>query len=103
MEEPTNIPRMRAFLVERRESLRQLYARYRTYGHAMLQKQLVHWSNDKHCFYSEYTDGFYRPKDRALIKQLMHLQRNISEQAMLLLELEHAIDCEEKKREEVPA
>lgn len=103
MEEPTNIPRMRAFLVERRESLRQLYARYRTYGHAMRQKGIVHWSNEKHCFYSEYTVTFYRPKERELIKQLLQLQRNITEQAMLLLELEHAIDFEEKKREEVPA
>lgn len=103
MDEPTNIPKMRTFLVERRTSLRQLYARYRTYGHAMLQKGIVHWSNEKHSFYCEYTGNYYRPKERELIKKLLDLQRNIGEQAMLLLELEHALDCEEKKREEVPA
>lgn len=87
----------RAFLVERREALRQLYARMRTYGDLMRRKGLVVWSNKGHGFAAEFiSDRTY--KERELIKALFTLQKNISEQAMLMLELEHALDCEEKKR-----
>ena len=87
----------RAFLAERREALRQLYARMRRYGDLMRRKGLVVWASQRHGFAAEFiSDRTY--KERELIKALFTLQKNISEQAMLLLELEHALDAEEQKR-----
>jgi hypothetical protein len=85
-----------AFIAERREALRGLYARFRDYGHRMLQKGLVHWSNEKHCFYAE-SPWDRRYKERETINKLLDLQRNIEQQAMLLLEMQHAVDCERAK------
>lgn len=93
----TEIKTHRAFLAERREALRLLYARYRRYGEIMRSKGLISWSNKTHGFFAEFLSD--RPyKQRELIGQLLKLQKNITEQSMLLLEMEHALDCEEQKR-----
>ena len=85
----------RAFLAEKRENLRGLYARYMKYGSQMRAAGLVTWSKERpRGWYAQFLSD--RPLyDRETIKMLMNLQRDISEQAMLLLELEHSLDCEE--------
>jgi hypothetical protein len=86
----------RRILNERREALREHYARYRKYGSIMCQKGLVQWSNKSHGYTTEFLwDRSY--KTRTLIKKLLELQRNVHDQALLILELEHAIDREEQK------
>lgn len=86
----------RAFLADRRENLRKLYARLRVYGHKLRQKGLISWSDKSHSYYAEFIND-RRPKERDTIQKLLALQKNVGEQAMLLLELEHALDCEEAK------
>jgi hypothetical protein len=90
----------RVFLAERREVLRGSYARFREFGRIMGTKSLVHWSNEAHGYISDYEwrTRTFTIKERETIKQLLELQRNIYEQALLLLELEHAIDQEEAKQ-----
>jgi hypothetical protein len=62
----------------------------------MRQKGLVVWSDDRGGYYTQSL--WDRPgKDRTAIRQLMDLQKNIRDQAMLLMELEHAVDCQENK------
>jgi hypothetical protein len=85
-----------AFIVERRETLRQSYARFMQCGSKLRQKGLVHWSLEHHCYYAESINDRSH-KERRTIQMLLALQRNIKEQAMLLLELQHAMDCEEAK------
>jgi hypothetical protein len=88
----------RAVLAEKRESLRGMYARYMECGSRMRERGLVKWSKKSGAWYCEFLmERTY--KERATIKLLMDLQRNISQQSMLLLELEHAIDREEAKKE----
>jgi hypothetical protein len=85
-------------LAKRRESLRVLYARYRSLGHMAMQKMPYAVGCDKGLYYlkNQYDIRF---KERDTIKKLILLQKNIQQQAMLLLELEHAIDREVKKNE----
>lgn len=86
----------RTFLATRRANLREMYARFREYGSKMRQKGLVVWSDDRGGYYTQSL--WDRPgKDRVSIQMLLNLQRNIKDQAMLLLELEHAVDCAKNK------
>ena len=87
-------------LAQRREVLRKQYARYRDYGSRMTRKNLVRWSNQTHGYYAMYHISTYPPKDRPVIRKLLELQRHLADQAMLILELEHAIDYEEKRLNE---
>ena len=101
----TKIKEYRAELVRRRESLRGGYARYRELGHMAMQKMphAVGYSKEKHEYYqANYFDVSH--KERETAKMLLKLQKNIQQQAMLVLELEHAIDREEKsERDRVDA
>jgi hypothetical protein len=92
----------RTFLAERRQKLRVLYHSFRGYGSAMQQKGLVKWSGEKRGYVSEvcYIGSGFGAKERALVKSLLQLEKNITQQALLLLEMEHSIDCEEVKRNE---
>lgn len=92
-----DIAEMRAYVAERRQMNREGYARLREYGWKMKQKGMIEF--DKGRFYATYL--WSRPrKEQETIKLLLNLQRNVTEQAMLLMEMEHAIDSEERKRNE---
>jgi hypothetical protein len=99
MTEPFTIEQGRTFLAERRESLRVLYARMRESGATMLRKGIVCRSKER-GYFADYSGGLTRA-EREAVKNLLALQRNIEQQAMLLLELEHSLDEETKKRETV--
>ena len=92
----------RTFLAERRQKLRVLYHTFRSHGALMQKKGLVKWNGEKRGFDSEvcYIGSGYSYKERALVKSLLALEKNITQQALLLLEMEHSIDCEEVKRNE---
>jgi len=94
----------RAELASRREVQRQNYARFRDLGNLACQKfgTVIGYSREKHEFYQRYWSGL-RYKELDVIRKLMQLQKNIQQQSMLLLELEHAIDREEAKCQEKSA
>ena len=90
----------RQLVIDKRQSLREQYARLRKLGHIMTTKGWVTWNGKGHSYTASFLlDRNY--KERETIKALFALQQNIAQQAMLLLELEHACDCEEQKRKEV--
>lgn len=81
----------------RQTSLRLQYAQYRELGSKMMNKGLISWSKKNHRFYAEFLSD--RPQhQRATIQMLLELQQNITDQAMLLLELQHSIDCQKAKQ-----
>jgi hypothetical protein len=89
-------------LQARRETQRVLYARFRDTAAMLMQQGLVKYNKDKHRFepISEYYYGSLRIpklKVREILKQFVELRSNIEQQAMLMLEMEHAINTEEKK------
>ena len=86
-------------LARSRERLRQQYATFRKLAQVMRSKGWIRWSDKHHEFYSEFLND-HPWKTRETIKQLLKLQSNLGDQAMLLLEMEHSIDCEEKKQKE---
>lgn len=77
-------------LADKQEGLRKLYARFKEMGHKLWLKDAVGVSNGR--FYRQ-PYGRHQIAAKALIK----LQENINQQAMLLLELRHAIDMEQKR------
>jgi hypothetical protein len=86
----------RAFLADRRERLRKLYATMREHGKTMQKHGWVKWQ-DKGQGYCWGDASWRSMKERTVIKQLLALQTNVQQQAMLLLEMEHSIDCEAQK------
>jgi hypothetical protein len=80
-------------LERRQEALRGLYARYREVGSKLWRYNAVGFANGR--YYRQPYGGHIHA---ALL--LMKLQRNITDMAMLLLELQHSIDMERKKENE---
>jgi hypothetical protein len=78
-------------LVKRQESLRGSYARFREMGHTLSQHNVVGFKQ------GQYYMHWYGGHLQVVAKNFLKLQCNIINQAMLLLELRHAIDMEEKK------
>jgi hypothetical protein len=92
-----DITTWRKMAVDKRQSLREQYDRYRKLGSMLATKGWVKWNGKGHCYGAPFlSDRSY--KERTTIQLLLDLQKNIGQQAMLLLELEHACDCEETKR-----
>ena len=87
----------RALAKEKRQALREQYARLRKFGTIMATKGWVVWNGKGHSHGAPFlSDRDY--KTRQTVKCLLDLQTNIGQQAMLLLELEWSCDCEEAKR-----
>ena len=87
----------RALTAQKRQSLRSQYARLRELGSIMVTKGWVTWQDKGRG----YTAAFLSDRnyyEQETIKALFKLQENISQQAMLLLEMDHACDLEEAKR-----
>lgn len=86
---------------EKRQSLREQYARLRKFGTIMTAKGWVTWSAAGHSYEHSYAAPFLGDRiysERKTINALFQLQENISQQAMLLLELEWTCDQMEEKR-----
>ena len=83
----------------KRESLRVEYAKFRKLAAILSQKYAVRYSRTHHEYVLTYYDRGLPYKLTNAARLLMKLQKNIAVQAMLFLELEHAIDCEEQKRD----
>lgn len=89
------IAEWRKLAVEKRQNLRRQYARLRMLGSMLADKGWVVWNGRGHYGAPFLSDRTH--KERETIKALFRLQENIAQQAMLLLELDHACDCEEVK------
>ena len=99
MSSVSEIARLRTELVRLRQHQREQYARFMELANKACLKwpNIIRYSRDHHEFYQAYIDGGYKANQTARL--LLKLQKNIAQHAMLVLELEHSIDHEERKNE----
>lgn len=86
-------------LKRRQEALRGLYARFRECAEKLGEKSLVRYNKDRVRFEDCIHAACRRVsiKERTAVVVFIKLQRQITDMAILLLELRHSIDCEEAK------
>lgn len=93
--------RYRKTLQERQVTLNQLYWRFRELALEMVNRQLVRYNRESHHYENCIHTACRRVsiKERESVAVFMQLQRNIQQQAMLLLEFEHTIKQQEERNE----
>ncbi len=98
--EPTTAE-LRMDLQARREALRVLYNRFRASTAKLVSEGVLRYDEDSHTYVSRIRNwGGVSQRHMKAGRLAIKLQTVISQQAMLLLELEHAIDRQERKLHE---
>ena len=79
------------------KNVRAFYAEFRKQAEVLRGRELIRYNRERHAFESNMHNATrsVSVKERETVKLILQLQRNIADQSMLLLEMEHSIKHEE--------